>query len=135
MRSENPLVPELSVSSLAASLQFYRDILGFVVVYARPADGFAFIERDGCQLMLDQIGTGRTWETGPLEYPLGRGINLQLRVADLDALLAHLEAHAVRLFLPLETKTYEVAGERQAQRQFCVQDSDGYLLRFCERLA
>jgi catechol 2,3-dioxygenase-like lactoylglutathione lyase family enzyme len=135
MDFENPLVPELSVSDLAASLHFYRDLLGFGVVYDRPAEGFAFLERDGCQLMLDQIGLSRTWETGPLQHPLGRGVNLQLRVADLDALLARLEAGAVRLFLPVETKAYHVAGSLKTQRQFCVQDPDGYLLRFCEQLA
>ncbi len=36
-------------------------------------------------LMLDQINHGRTWATGPLEPPLGRGINLEVQVEDLDA--------------------------------------------------
>jgi catechol 2,3-dioxygenase-like lactoylglutathione lyase family enzyme len=127
----NPLIPELSVRDVAVSLAFYRDLLGFAVAYQRPAEGFALLERDGSQLMLDQIGLGRTWETGPLEPPLGRGINLQLRVNDLDALLARLDTAGVVPFLPLEEKSYEVAGRMETQRQFCVQDPDGYLLRFC----
>ena len=131
---ENALVPELSVTDLAASLRFYRDILGFTVVYQRPTEGFASIALGGCQLMLDQIGVGRTWETGPLERPLGRGINLQMRIADLDDLLRRLEAAKLKLFLPLEQKDYAVDGAVKSQRQFCVQDPDGYLLRFCEEV-
>ncbi|HZY49930.1 MAG TPA: VOC family protein, partial [Devosia sp.] len=34
--------------------------------------------------------------------------------------------------LPLETRSYRVGDTEQSQRQFCVQDPDGYLLRFCE---
>jgi catechol 2,3-dioxygenase-like lactoylglutathione lyase family enzyme len=129
---ENALVPELAVRDLAASLSFYRDLLGFSVIYSRPEEGFAFLERDGCQLMLDQIGLGRTWETAPLEPPLGRGINLQLRIRGITDLLGRLEAAGVPLFLPLETRDYRVGGRIARQRQFCVQDADGYLLRFCE---
>jgi catechol 2,3-dioxygenase-like lactoylglutathione lyase family enzyme len=71
------LTPELGVTDLARSLGFYRDILGFTVVYDRPADGFAYLRYEGLELMLDQIGLGRTWATGALEAPLGRGMNLQ----------------------------------------------------------
>jgi catechol 2,3-dioxygenase-like lactoylglutathione lyase family enzyme len=130
--AENALIPELGVRDLAASLRFYRDILGFTVRYERPLEGFAFVERDGCQLMLDQIGIGRTWETGPLEAPFGRGMNLQLRVCDLDELLARVDAAKLEPFLPLEAKTYEVNAALVTQRQFCIQDPDGYLLRFCD---
>jgi hypothetical protein len=77
------------------------------------------------------LDLGRSWETGPLEPPLGRGINLQMPVGDLDALLARIDTAGVAPFLPLEEKSYAVAGSVETQRQFCVQDPDGYLLRFC----
>jgi hypothetical protein len=32
----------------------------------------------------------------------------------------------------METRSYRVGDREVAQRQFCVQDPDGYLLRFCE---
>ncbi len=114
------------------SLFFYRDILGFSIVYERPDEGFAYLRYEGCELMLDQIGTGRSWATGPLEPPLGRGLNLQCAISDLDAMLDRLRAAGLSLYLPLETRTYRVGDRDVAQRQFCVQDPDGYLLRFCE---
>jgi catechol 2,3-dioxygenase-like lactoylglutathione lyase family enzyme len=126
------LTPELAVVDIARSLAFYCDVLGFAVVYDRPDEGFAALRYEGCELMLDQIGIGRTWETGPLEPPLGRGMNLQCEIISLDVMLGRLAAAGTPLFLPLETKSYEVGGTTATQRQFCVQDPDGYLLRFCE---
>jgi catechol 2,3-dioxygenase-like lactoylglutathione lyase family enzyme len=126
------LTPELSVTDIGRSLAFYRDVLGFAVVYERPDEGFACLRYEGCELMLDQIGLGRTWATGALEPPLGRGLNLQLEVAAVAPLLERLQRAGIALYLPLESKTYRVGDREVTQRQFCVQDPDGYLLRFCE---
>ena len=41
-----PLVPELQVSDLAVSLEFYTRVLGFSVAWRRPEELFAFIERE-----------------------------------------------------------------------------------------
>ena len=126
------LTPELGVTDIAHSLAFYRDVLGFAVVYDRPDEGFAYLRYEGCELMLDQIGVDRTWQTGPLEPPLGRGMNLQCAVNSLAARLGRLAAAGIALYLPVETRAYRVGGQTLSQRQFCVQDPDGYLLRFCE---
>ncbi|MGE7367800.1 VOC family protein [Neorhizobium sp. NPDC001467] len=58
----NALVPELDVSDIAASLHFWCDLLGFHIVYDRPAAGFAFLEREGAQVMLCQVNG--EWVTG-----------------------------------------------------------------------
>lgn len=39
-----PLVPELDVIDLEASLRFWCEVLGFAVVYDRPERGFAYLE-------------------------------------------------------------------------------------------
>ena len=125
------LVPELTVSDIERSLAFYCEILGFAVRYAHVDEGFACLELGPAVLMLDQLGTGRDWVTAVLQVPFGRGINIQIEVADLSPLLERLDAKAMRLFHPAETKTYQVGEKRVIQHQFCVQDPDGYLLRFC----
>ena len=43
------------------------------------------------KLMIDQIDKGRTWKTGKLDYPLGRGINFQIEVKKIDPLLKSLK--------------------------------------------
>ena len=131
------LVPELLVSDLAASLRFWCGRLGFAVVYERPAEGFALLERDGARVMLEERGrAARTWETGPLEPPLGRGVNFELTVAALAPLLAALDG--VPLFADVEERTYALGDDGDATvrvRQCCVQDPDGYLVRLAEELA
>ena len=96
------LVPELKVSDLATSLRFWCDLVGFAVRYGRPAEGFAFLDLDGAQVMLDQRSLGAPerigfWETGHMETPFGRGINLEIQVGDLTSILARLEAGAVAI--------------------------------------
>lgn len=130
------LIPELAVANCDISLKFYCDILGFTVLYERKEEGFVFLERDGAQLMLDEIGKGRTWVRNdtPLENPLGRGMNLQIRVESVAPLLDTIAQNNVPLFLPPEEKWYYRGNEEVGHRQFIVADSDGYLLRFYEAL-
>jgi len=126
-----PLVPELSVTDLRQSLRFWRDLCGFAVVFDRPEEGFAYLDLGvGAQIMLDQRGLTRDWETGPMEKRYGRGVNFQVRVSSLDPILASLAGANWPLFLAPEEKWYRTGGAETGVRQFLVQDPDGYLVRF-----
>jgi catechol 2,3-dioxygenase-like lactoylglutathione lyase family enzyme len=46
------LVPELFCSDLDQSLRFYRGLLGFEILYDRPEGRFAFLHRDGAEIMI-----------------------------------------------------------------------------------
>jgi len=127
------LVPELYVSDLTQSLGFYCGVLGFRIVYQRPEERFAYLERAGAELMLEEP-IGRVWLAGPLEAPYGRGVNFQSRVEDATALRNAALAAGAPLILDLEEKTYLRDGAPVRVRQCVVQDPDGYLLRFSERL-
>lgn len=128
--SFNSLIPELSVTDIEASRHFYVDILGFVICYERPEDRFIFIEYEDNQLMLEQINGN--WNTGALEYPFGRGINFEMTVSDVGLLYDRVLVNGIKPFVEMERKTYKCGEESVAQRQFLVQDPDGYLLRFVE---
>jgi catechol 2,3-dioxygenase-like lactoylglutathione lyase family enzyme len=125
----NKLIPELTVSNLAASRVFYCDALGFKVDYERPEDKFLFVSLEGAQLMLEEVNGH--WETGPLARPYGRGINLQIEVNDVQALYDSLKAAGHMLFREIQTQTYKTSMGVKSQSQFLIQDPDGYLLRFC----
>lgn len=130
------LTPELLVRNLRASLDFYCDLLGFSVLYERPEHGFAAIGLGQAALMLEQITDAPAdddpWIVAPLDAPLGRGINLQISVDDIEPLHLRLTDSGQRLKLPLEEATYRVGAQRLRVRQFMLQDPDGYLLRFCQ---
>lgn len=132
----NALVPELAVFDWRISRAFYVDVIGFEVIYERPEEGFSFLALGNAQLMIDQIGLGRTFEidAAPLEKPLGRGMNLQIRVAAIQPILRRIASLGLPLYLPPEEKWYRRDLIELGQRQFVVADPDGYLLRLFEEL-
>ena len=131
----NALVPEFYCADFARSLAFYTQVAGFSLRYARPEERFAFLEREGAQIMIEQpVDAARTWRTGVLEHPYGRGINLQIAVSDIDGLHARCVTFGARIFWPLEERWYRQDGVLTGNRQFVVQDPDGYLLRFFQDL-
>src|SRR3989344_8076404 len=83
------LVPELLVEDLDISLSFWRDLLGFEIVYQRPEQGLVYLERvEGAQIMLCK--RSGNWETAALERPFGRGVMFQVHVKDVDSLYTSL---------------------------------------------
>ena len=124
------LVPELIVSDLAASLAFYTGVLGFRVLYDRPEERFAYLERDGVELMLEQpLRRDRLWPAAALEHPYGRGVNFQIEVAAVDPLWEAVLAAGAVVHLPLEERWYGRGDGELGNRQFAVLDPDGYMLR------
>ena len=125
------LVPELDVADLDRALEFYTDVCGFRVRYQRPEERFAYLEREGAELMLqDARGPGRRFRTAPLEAPYGRGLNLQIEVADESGLYETVLGAGVVPVVEIEVKRYRVDGDEVVSEQFVVADRDGYLLRF-----
>lgn len=123
------LVPELYVTDLDSSLRFYT-ALGFTVRYQRREERFAYIEREGAELMLEEP-RGRTWLIGPLEHPFGRGINLQITVSEADELFT-TRLSDMQVILPPETRQYSRLQDEVLVRQFVLADPDGYLIRFSQ---
>lgn len=125
------LVPELTVSDFAQSFAFYTDILGFRMLYGRPEERFAYLEREGAQIMIEQPAD-RAWITGKLEAPYGRGLNLQIACSDATALRDRCLGAGLTLYMDLEDAWYRRDAVLLGCRQFLVQDPDGYLLRFSQ---
>lgn len=125
------LVPELLVADVARSLHFWTEVCGFQIQYQRAEEGFAYLARGSAHVMLEQHEVGRNWVTGPLERPLGRGINFQISVPQLQPLLDALRAEQWPLFMEPEATWYRVSEtEETGVEQFLVADPDGYLIRF-----
>ena len=126
------LVPELSVSDIRDSLSFWCGLLGFEIAYDRPAARFAFLVRERLQVMLCERN-GR-WEPAEMRRPFGLGINLQMTVERVAPILAALESAGWTLYEQPREAWYRVGDQERGQREFLVQDPDGYLLRFAEDL-
>ncbi len=126
------LVPELKVSNFARSLAFYVELAGFEILYRRPEAEFAYLTLDGAELMIER--DDGMWRTGALEHPYGRGINFQIEVDDIDLLHRRFLARGYPVMVPMEERWYRRDDLYLGQKQFLVQDPDGYLLRFGQDL-
>ena len=100
--------PILSVRSLADSLKYYIDALGFT--RAPWGDMFTFVARDGCRLYLceGEQGHAGTW--------------VWVGVEDVEALHEEYKARGALIRHP--PRNYPWALE------FHVEDPDGHILRF-----
>lgn len=129
------MVPELIVDDLAASLAFYR-LLGFRVVYERPAERFAYLTLgSGADLMLEQpLDQERLHPRAELAHPYGRGMNLSIDVEDVTAVHGAVVDAGHTPHLALEERWYGRSDDEVGVRQFAVTDPDGYLLRPTQNL-
>lgn len=126
------MVPELDVSDFSVSLKFYTEILGFRVLYARHDPEFVYLEQEELQLML--IQGDKHWLGGTLEKPYGRGVNLQMELSDIQPVYERLLEHKIAFQRDIKDTWREAGNILTGQREFWVQDPDGYLLRFCQPL-
>lgn len=129
----NKLIPELSVTNLSNSLNFYKNV-GFKINYERHEDKFAFISLSGSQIMLQEITDKDKWEVAPLKYPYGNGINFQIEVNNVETIYKHLKDINYPIFCDIEENWYRENNKLLGNKEFLVLDPDGYLIRFCEDL-
>lgn len=123
----NSLIPELSVTNITFSTKFYV-LLGFNVKYERKENKFVFLEYENNQIMIEEVNNN--WSVGKLSYPFGNGINLSMEVSDIDALYQKVKKLDIPIFRELKVSEYKVDDEVYQDKEFLIQDPDGYLLRF-----
>jgi uncharacterized glyoxalase superfamily protein PhnB len=112
---------------MAASVAFYRDVLGFTLkdsVPGEPPFVFAWLERGGVQLFLnDAKPVVEEFTT----LRAGNTSTLFIVVNDVDALHAEVSGRA-RVVMGLKDQFY-------GMREFAILDPDGYLVTFAQRMA
>lgn len=126
----NKLIPELTVTNINKSKEFYTKVLGFKIEYERPEDKFTFLSLGEAQLMLEEINNN--WNVGELKYPFGNGINFQIDIDDIERFVSNVKVQNVLLFKEIFTSTYQCGDECYEEKEVLIQDPDGYLLRFSE---
>ena len=123
----NSLIPELSVSDINKSKEFYLN-LGFEIKYEREENKFCFLQLEENQIMIEE--NNGNWDVGPMEYTYGRGINISMAVKDVEAFYNKLKQKGIKMYLDLEKHEYRIGDEVSKDIEFLLQDPDGYLLRF-----
>lgn len=129
----NKIIPEFSVTNLDKSLEFYKTA-GFKIEYDRPENKFAFISLGEIQLMLQELTANEKWNVGELTYPFGNGINFQLEVENVEQIYNNLKKANYKIAFEIEENWYRQDDKLLGNKEFLIQDPDGYLLRFFEDL-
>lgn len=123
------ITPNLIVRDIARSTAFYRDVLGFAVKETVPEAApfvFVWLERDGVPVFLNDPGPVAAEMPVMAGVPFGGTATLFVHVEGVDA-LHDAVAPCTPVVLPLQTKFY-------GMREFAVQDPDGHLITFAERV-
>ncbi len=84
--------------------------------------------------MISNFDQDGTWETGPFEKPLGRGINFCFFVDDSQGMYDELTSKGVKPFVDIYTIWYWRPDCMAHHQEFAVLDPDGYMLRFSQRI-
>ena len=119
----NKTIPELSVTNLEISLKFYKTI-GFKIEYERPENKFVFISLGEIQFMLQEITNKDKWTVAPLSYPFD----------NVEIIYDNLKKNNYTITYEIEENWYRQDNKLLGNKEFLIQDPDGYLLRFSEDL-
>jgi catechol 2,3-dioxygenase-like lactoylglutathione lyase family enzyme len=118
----NCIAPFFVVRNAADAVAFYRDKLGFDVMYLKPEDDpfFAGVCRGGAMLMLKAVGADPV--PNSTRHPWARW-DAYINVPDPDALAAEFASNGVLFSVPLKDTDDGLRG-------FELKDADGYVLFF-----
>src|SRR5689334_23620812 len=120
------IAPFFIVRDVPAALKFYKESLGFNIVFQGPSEDdifFGIVKRGGAMIILKEIGVEPTPNyTKDIKKGIARW-DAYLDVPDPDALAQEFASRDVEFFHPLSD------GE-DGLRGFEVKDADGYLLFF-----
>ena len=120
------IAPFFIVKNVPVALSFYRDSLGFDIVFQGPSDDdifFGIVQRGAAMIILKDIGVDPVPNyTRDIKKGIARW-DAYLHVPDPDALAAEFSSRNVEFFQPLSEGDDGLRG-------FEVKDADGYLLFF-----
>jgi lactoylglutathione lyase len=123
------LTPNLVVASVERSLAFYIDTLGFARGMTVPDESpfvFASVTSGPVEIFFNDIAAAIR------EYPafagksIGATGTMFIELEGVDALHERIKA-AVKIVMPLVTQFY-------GTREFAIEDPDGYVITFAERI-
>lgn len=125
----NKLIPELTVSDIEKTKKFYVDVLGFNLEYERMGDKFIFLSFEDIQIMFEQFSEDG-WNVGALDHPYGRGINFEMCISNVEEKYEQIIDFGVKPYREMSYSSYRQDENEVLQKEFLIQDPDGYLLRF-----
>ena len=133
MPSFKKLTPNLIVASVERSLAFYVDVLGFERGMTVPEQSpfvFASVTGGSVEVFFNDAATAIKEYPGFSGKPLGATATMFIELEEsgetIDAVHDRLRSR-VRVTMPLVTQFY-------GMREFAIEDPDGYVITFAQRV-
>ena len=114
------LAPQLVVSDVVKTAEYYRDVLGFIVLgYWAEPPVYSIVQRDGVE-----IHFGKAKESGVSNSKIrGGAFDLYIWVSDIDAIFEELKASGAEIIEGPVKRIYDCT-------ELTVKDCNGYSLVF-----
>src|SRR5262245_55286493 len=125
------LTPNLLVANVERSLAFYEDVLGFERGMSVPDQSpfvFASVTGGAVEIFFNDAATAIKEYPGFGGKQLGATGTMFIEIEGVDALHDRLKAANVPIVMPLVTQFY-------GMREFAIEDPDGYVITFAQRVA
>ena len=125
----NKLTPNLVVRDVAASMDFYKSVLGFQSAITVPEQApyvFGSVTNGAVEIFFnDQKAVAEDYP--PLgAKPIGGALTLFIEVEGIEEILAKVKASKAKVVMPLKTQFY-------GMREFAFEDPEGWMITIAER--
>jgi catechol 2,3-dioxygenase-like lactoylglutathione lyase family enzyme len=124
------LTPNLIVSSVDQSLSFYEQVLGFTRGMTVPDHApfvFASVTSGPVEVFFNDRSKVAKESPQLAGKPIGGGNTMFIEIDGIDSYHDEIKAR-VKIVLPIVTQWY-------GMREFAIEDPDGYVMTFAERVA
>jgi uncharacterized glyoxalase superfamily protein PhnB len=124
------LTPNLVVRDVAASMEFYRSVLGFqqaITVPDQPPYVFGSITSGNVEIFFnDQKAVAAEYPALGAK-PVGGSLTLFIEVDGIEQVLAAVNQSGAKITMPLKEQFY-------GMREFAFEDPEGWVLTIAERI-
>jgi len=124
------LTPNLVVRDVAASMEFYRSVLGFETEFTLPEQApyvFGAVHNGEVEIFFnDQKAVHEEYPTLGSK-PIGGSLTLFIEVEGIEAVLAAVQKSGAKIAMPLKDQFY-------GMREFACEDPEGWIITFAERI-
>jgi uncharacterized glyoxalase superfamily protein PhnB len=124
------LTPNLVVCDVAASMEFYRTVLGFqpaITVPEQPPFVFGSVTSGGVEIFFNDQKVVAEDYPALGTRPIGGSLTLFIEVEGIEEVLAAVQKSPARITMPLKEQFY-------GMREFAFEDPEGWIITVAERI-
>jgi uncharacterized glyoxalase superfamily protein PhnB len=124
------LTPNLVVKDVAASMEFYRSVLGFEPAMKVPDQApyvFGSVTSGGVEIFFnDQKAVAEDYPALG-NKPIGGSMTLFIEVEGIEEILSRVQKSGAKVTMPLKQQFY-------GMKEFAFEDSEGWVVTIAERI-